>query len=82
MNNWHKKSFYMNKEGFSWCQPTNLEDLLRIKSLYPNGRLISGNTEIGVETKFRFIEVPVAINIKQVRTCLGPQIGFWLLIFL
>uniref|UniRef100_A0A914EMA0 Xanthine dehydrogenase n=2 Tax=Acrobeloides nanus TaxID=290746 RepID=A0A914EMA0_9BILA len=66
LNKWHRKSFYMSKDGFTWYQPNSLEELLKLKSAYPNSRLISGNTEIGVEMKFRFIEAPMAINIKQV----------------
>lgn len=64
----------MSKDGFTWYQPNSLEELLKLKSAYPNGRLISGNTEIGVEMKFRFIEAPMAINIKQVRKILSKNI--------
>lgn len=63
-----------------WYSPISFDQLLRLKRLHPNSRLISGSnvsnwiilvircldSELAVELKFRFIELPVAINPKQI----------------
>uniref|UniRef100_A0A1I7XZV4 xanthine dehydrogenase n=1 Tax=Steinernema glaseri TaxID=37863 RepID=A0A1I7XZV4_9BILA len=63
---WHKKSFSLESDGIVWYQPTNWDDLLRIKRRHPYSRFISGNSELAIELKFRFIDLPIAINPKQV----------------
>ncbi|KAH9509471.1 hypothetical protein Btru_045986 [Bulinus truncatus] len=40
-------------ERCTWLRPTTLAQLLDIKQNYPECRLVTGNTEIGIETKFR-----------------------------
>ncbi|RKP35355.1 hypothetical protein BJ085DRAFT_41134 [Dimargaris cristalligena] len=41
-----------------WCSdfysPTSLDELLRIKNQFPSCKLLSGNTEVGIETKFKY----------------------------
>ncbi|KAI6234567.1 Ferredoxin [Aphelenchoides fujianensis] len=72
----HLKSFSMHNEKGLWFTPTSLDQLLRLKRLYPKARFISGNSELAVELKFRYIDLPVAINPKQIaelRQCyVGP----------
>ncbi|KAH7730150.1 Protein F55B11.1 [Aphelenchoides avenae] len=46
--------------------PVSIEHLTRIKKLHPHTRIIAGNSEVAVELKFRFIELPVALNPKQI----------------
>lgn len=53
-------------KDLAWYQPTSLEELLRLKRKYPHARIISGNSELAVELKFRFIDLSLAINPKQV----------------
>ncbi|VDM63232.1 unnamed protein product [Angiostrongylus costaricensis] len=40
--------------------------LLKLKRLHPYARFISGNSELAVELKFRFIELKIVINPRQV----------------
>ncbi|CAL1540379.1 unnamed protein product, partial [Lymnaea stagnalis] len=40
-------------ERCTWLRPTTLDQLLDIKKNYPDCRLVTGNTEIGIETKFK-----------------------------
>lgn len=56
----------MQSNGHAWYQPVSMEHLLRIKKLHPHTRIIAGNSEVAVELKFRFIELPVALNPKQI----------------
>ncbi|KAI1715623.1 molybdopterin-binding domain of aldehyde dehydrogenase domain-containing protein [Ditylenchus destructor] len=63
----HNQSFALEDEnGIRWLQPTKFDQLLALKKLFPHGRLISGNSELAIELKFRFIDLSVAINPKQV----------------
>eukprot|EP00794_Sanderia_malayensis_P018318 gene18318-biopygen12265 len=45
----------------TWYRPTCLEELLLLKSSYPQGKIVVGNTELGVEMKFKNCEYPVMI---------------------
>jgi xanthine dehydrogenase/oxidase len=46
----------------SWYQPVTMPRLLELKKRFPGARLVVGNTEVGIETKFKFFEYPVLIN--------------------
>nr|XP_045603418.1 xanthine dehydrogenase/oxidase-like [Procambarus clarkii] len=43
-------------------RPDSFAQLLRLKTLHPNAKIIVGNTEAGVEVKFKNQEYPVIIN--------------------
>jgi xanthine dehydrogenase/oxidase len=66
LKNFHKKSFVLSNKGLAWYQPTSLEELLRLKRKYPHARIISGNSELAIELKFRFIDLSLTINPKQI----------------
>ncbi|XP_053946205.1 xanthine dehydrogenase [Anastrepha ludens] len=46
----------------TWYRPVELLDLLKLKSENPHGKIIVGNTEVGVEMKFKQFLYPVHIN--------------------
>jgi xanthine dehydrogenase/oxidase len=50
----------------SWYRPQTLEDLLCLKSKYPDARVAVGNTEVGVEVKFKNCFYEVVIQPSQV----------------
>ena len=52
--------------GASWIQPTTLSALLALKAANPDARLVVGNTEVGIETKFKSMEYRVLINPSKV----------------
>ncbi|XP_046388161.1 xanthine dehydrogenase [Ischnura elegans] len=54
----------------SWYRPTTLEQLLLLKRNHPQARIIVGNTEVGVEVKFKNCVYPVLINPTQVKELL------------
>ncbi|XP_037929610.1 xanthine dehydrogenase-like, partial [Teleopsis dalmanni] len=51
----------------SWYRPVELEELLQIKAQNPNAKLVVGNTEVGVEVKFKHLLYPVLINPSKVK---------------
>ena len=54
-------------EKVTWYRPTQLPELLSLKTTYPEAKLIGGNTEMGVETKFKGCHYPILIQTSQVR---------------
>uniref|UniRef100_F1KRL5 xanthine dehydrogenase n=1 Tax=Ascaris suum TaxID=6253 RepID=F1KRL5_ASCSU len=61
-----QKSFVMHHKDYHWYQPTSLAHALSLKTSLPNARIIAGNSEVGVELKFRFINLKHAINLRQI----------------
>ena len=54
-------------EKVTWFRPTQLTELLSLKTTYPEAKLIGGNTELGVETKFKGCHYPKLIQTSQVQ---------------
>lgn len=49
-----------------WCRPTSLKELLTIKKESPHAKIIVGNTEVGVEMKFKHFEYPLHVLPNQI----------------
>ncbi|CAG8449874.1 8682_t:CDS:10 [Ambispora leptoticha] len=58
-----------------WFRPTNLNQLLDLKRLYPSAKLVSGNTRVGIETKFEKLEYPIQIYVGDVEELQGWEFG-------
>jgi xanthine dehydrogenase/oxidase len=54
----------------AWYRPTSLASLLDLKARFPESRLVAGNTEVGIETKFKHVPVPVIVSPTAV-----PELG-------
>lgn len=52
--------------GLKWYQPLRLKHLLDLKSCYPEAKLVVGNTEVGIETKFKNVRYQVLISVTHV----------------
>ncbi|XP_060647418.1 xanthine dehydrogenase [Drosophila nasuta] len=57
-----EESLNFHSDRVSWYRPTTLQELLQLKAQYPAAKLIVGNTEVGVEVKFKHFLYPVLIN--------------------
>lgn len=58
-------------KNVTWYRPKTLTELLYLKNQYPNAKIVVGNTEIGVEVKFKYLSYPVLIQptlIKEMHT--------------
>ncbi|KAF0560333.1 putative xanthine dehydrogenase [Gigaspora margarita] len=62
--------FYGSKT--KWFRPVNLNQLLSLKSKYPNATLVSGNTRIGIEIKFENIKHDIQIYVGDI-----PELKSW-----
>ncbi|CAL8080401.1 unnamed protein product [Orchesella dallaii] len=61
-----KQSLKFDGTNVTWIKPSSLEELLEVKQLYPNGKCVGGNTELGIETKFKQQLNPVMIHISEI----------------
>eukprot|EP00752_Nemacystus_decipiens_P001718 g1661.t2 len=53
-------------EDVTWHCPTSLSDLLALKAEHPEARIVAGNTEVGIEVKFKGMHYPVLISPSRV----------------
>eukprot|EP00054_Salpingoeca_dolichothecata_P024381 m.165933 g.165933 ORF g.165933 m.165933 type:complete len:1340 (-) comp24994_c0_seq1:150-4169(-) len=44
-----------------WFRPTSLKDMLDLKAKHPEAKIVNGNTELGIEIKFKNCLYPVMI---------------------
>lgn len=51
----------------TWYRPNNLEDLLTLKNIFPNSKIVVGNTEVGVEVKFKNCHYPILIQPTRIK---------------
>ncbi|KAG0207400.1 hypothetical protein BGX28_001339 [Mortierella sp. GBA30] len=49
-----------------WFRPTTLEHVLQIKSTYPQAKFVGGNTEVGIETKFKHMQYSPLVYLHDV----------------
>ena len=47
-------------------RPTTMEELLAIKAKHNDAKLVVGNTEVGIEMKFKVMAYPVLIGATHV----------------
>lgn len=52
--------------GLSSCRPTSLESLLALKAKHPAAKLVVGNTEVGIEMKFKAAGYPHLVGTTHV----------------
>ncbi|CAH1406870.1 unnamed protein product [Nezara viridula] len=60
---------FINIKGpkVTWYRPVTLEQLLDLKKSFPSAKIVNGNTEIGVEVKFKNFLYPVLIMPNQIK---------------
>ncbi|KAG5266149.1 hypothetical protein AALO_G00250340 [Alosa alosa] len=56
-----QKELKFKGERVLWIQPSSLTELLDLKARYPEAKLVVGNTEVGIEMKFKNLLYPVIL---------------------
>uniref|UniRef100_A0AAX7VU14 Xanthine dehydrogenase/oxidase n=1 Tax=Astatotilapia calliptera TaxID=8154 RepID=A0AAX7VU14_ASTCA len=54
-------SLCFHGERMTWLQPDSLDEFLNLKWKHPDARVVVGNTEVGVEVKFKNMVYPVIL---------------------
>jgi xanthine dehydrogenase/oxidase len=75
LRSFEPKAMKVQKDGFKWYTPLHLTGLLQLKAKYPQARLVVGNTEVGIETKFKGMEYKAIINPSRVRELKAIEIS-------
>ena len=57
-------------------RPLTLARLLKLKADYPDARLVVGNTEVGIEMKFKDARYPVLIGVTHVPELNHMQVSY------
>lgn len=57
-----KEFLLIQGKNCTWYRPTRLEELLLLKTKFPAAKIVVGNSEIGVEMKFKNMVYPVLIQ--------------------
>lgn len=66
------KNFLVFKgEKFNWYRPVSLNQLLSIKSQYPQAKIVAGNTEVGIELQMNSSKIKHLIFANKV-----PEMNF------
>ncbi|PFH60559.1 hypothetical protein XA68_10764 [Ophiocordyceps unilateralis] len=50
----------------TWFRPVTLEQLLQIKSVHPQAKIIGGSTETHIEIKFKALRYPVSVYVGDI----------------
>ena len=53
-------------DGVTWHRPSTLASLLLLKKQHPEARMITGNTEVGIETRFKQLDYKHLIHTVSV----------------
>jgi xanthine dehydrogenase/oxidase len=69
-----KIPFIMSKDEITWLEPSNLDELIKAKSLFPKAKIIGGNSEVSIELKFKAADYNVFINILNVEELMDISI--------
>ncbi|XP_003473062.1 xanthine dehydrogenase/oxidase [Cavia porcellus] len=56
-----RKQLRFQGERVTWIQASTLQELLDLKAQYPDAKLVVGNTEIGIEMKFKNMLYPMIV---------------------
>ena len=60
------KSYTFNHKEYIWMHPSTLNELLECKFSVPNAKIINGNTEIGIETRFKSMKYKMLIHASDI----------------
>jgi xanthine dehydrogenase/oxidase len=66
LRSYDPKTIQIAGSDIIWHQPLSLRQLVDIKTAHPNARLVVGNTEVGIEVKFKGMEYAVLVNPTKV----------------
>ncbi|TPX59849.1 hypothetical protein SpCBS45565_g07639 [Spizellomyces sp. 'palustris'] len=64
-----------------WYHPTTLEELKTIMDAFPTAKIVTGNSEIGIEVRMKGFDFPVmvsAIDVKELVTYEEMDNGIWM----
>ncbi|XP_053612796.1 xanthine dehydrogenase-like [Plodia interpunctella] len=61
-NKYDDSYLYFQSNNVTWIRPKNIDEILFLKHKYPHGKIVVGNTEVGVEMKIKNKNYPILIH--------------------
>nr|XP_023012755.1 xanthine dehydrogenase-like [Leptinotarsa decemlineata] len=61
-NKYDNQYLVIKGKRVTWYRPTTVIELLKLKHKFPDSKIVVGNTEIGVEVKFKQMVYPILIH--------------------
>ena len=58
-------------DSVTWFRPSTLAQLAAIKAAMPEARLVAGNSEVGIDTKFKGVKVTALVSTQKVHEMAG-----------
>ncbi|XP_067942765.1 xanthine dehydrogenase/oxidase-like [Watersipora subatra] len=80
LRNFGSEERHYKGERVEWFRPTDLQTLLKLKQKYPSAKLVCGNTEVGVEVKFKNQLYPLIIaptHVPELNAIQKENDGIW-----
>lgn len=62
----YEKYLFYQSNNVVWMRPSTFEELVLIKANIPQSKIVVGNTEIGVEVKFKKMIYPVLVSVDLI----------------
>ncbi|XP_057550892.1 xanthine dehydrogenase 1-like [Amaranthus tricolor] len=53
-------------DGLKWYRPLSLQHVLELKAKHPDAKLVTGNTEIGIEMRLKRMQYKILVSVAQV----------------
>ncbi|CAH2108385.1 unnamed protein product [Euphydryas editha] len=66
-NQYHTSFLFYSGKNVVWFRPQSFKQMLILKHKYPDSKIVVGNTEIGVEIKFKKKYYPILISPKLIK---------------
>uniref|UniRef100_A0A4W4EHS8 FAD-binding PCMH-type domain-containing protein n=1 Tax=Electrophorus electricus TaxID=8005 RepID=A0A4W4EHS8_ELEEL len=60
-------------ERMTWISPITLDELVQLKTQYPQAPVVMGNTNVGLDIKFKGVLHPIIISPTRVRELFGVE---------
>ena len=60
------QSYYFDDGKTRWYHPSSVPEMLDLMNANPSAKIVNGNTEVGIETRFKSLVYPVLIYPRDV----------------
>jgi|SRR6185312_177298 len=68
-----KRALFFSGRKTKWFRPINLVQFLQLKNEYPDAKVVSGNTEVGIETTLKNMQYNVRIHVGDLEELKGHK---------
>ncbi|XP_048259580.1 xanthine dehydrogenase/oxidase-like isoform X3 [Haliotis rufescens] len=67
-------SLCYKNDKVTWFRPVSLEEVYELKAKFPSAKMVVGNTEVGIEIKFKKMDYPVLIAATHITELMQTRV--------